>query len=146
MRFQATAHLAAATTAAISTTVHAQPFSITWSSISSGSPTPIASATYAVAPSIGQSIAGAPLSGATYSVTSGFAAGVGAAGGGPPVCYPNCDGSTVVPILNVNDFTCFINAYAAQSSYANCDQSTNPPTLNVNDFFCFLNSYAIGCP
>jgi hypothetical protein len=29
------------------------------------------------------------------------------------VCYPNCDGSTNAPILNVNDFTCFLNKYAA---------------------------------
>ena len=30
--------------------------------------------------------------------------------------------------------------------YANCDASTNPPVLNVNDFTCFLNLYAAGCP
>jgi hypothetical protein len=29
------------------------------------------------------------------------------------VCYSNCDGSTIPPILNVNDFTCFLNRYAA---------------------------------
>ena len=28
-------------------------------------------------------------------------------------CYPNCDGSTVVPILNANDFLCFLNKFAA---------------------------------
>jgi hypothetical protein len=26
--------------------------------------------------------------------------------------YANCDGSTVAPVLNVDDFTCFINAFA----------------------------------
>ena len=35
----------------------------------------------------------------------------------PPVptstCYANCDGSTAAPVLNVNDFTCFLNRYAA---------------------------------
>ena len=29
--------------------------------------------------------------------------------------------------------------------YANCDQSTIPPVLNVNDFTCFINQYAAGC-
>src|SRR5690348_545621 len=27
-------------------------------------------------------------------------------------CYANCDASTIAPILNVNDFTCFLNRYA----------------------------------
>ncbi|MFN0133398.1 MAG: GC-type dockerin domain-anchored protein [Phycisphaerales bacterium] len=60
-------------------------------------------------------------------------------------CYPNCDQSTVAPILNVNDFTCFLNKFAAGDSYANCDQSTVVPVLNVNDFTCFLNKFAAGC-
>jgi hypothetical protein len=60
-------------------------------------------------------------------------------------CYPNCDNSTVAPILNINDFQCFINKFAAQDPYANCDGSTNPPILNVNDFQCFLNAFAAGC-
>jgi hypothetical protein len=61
-------------------------------------------------------------------------------------CYSNCDASTAPPLLNVNDFTCFLNKYAAQDPYANCDQSTTAPILNVNDFTCFLNKYAAGCP
>jgi hypothetical protein len=60
-------------------------------------------------------------------------------------CYANCDASTIAPILNVNDFTCFLNRYAAGQSYANCDASTIAPVLNVNDFTCFLNRYAVGC-
>jgi trimeric autotransporter adhesin len=72
-----------------------------------------------------------------------------------PPCYPNCDGSTMPPILNVEDFTCFINEFAAAQSlppeqqvdhYANCDQSTTPPVLNVEDFTCFINAFAAGCP
>jgi hypothetical protein len=62
------------------------------------------------------------------------------------ICYANCDCSTVSPILNVNDFQCFLNKYAAGDPYANCDDSTVPPILNVNDFQCFLNKYAAGCP
>jgi hypothetical protein len=28
---------------------------------------------------------------------------------------------------------------------ANCDASTAAPVLNVNDFTCFLNKFAAGC-
>ena len=61
-------------------------------------------------------------------------------------CYPNCDQSTTSPVLNVADFTCFLQQFAAGASYANCDQSTTAPTLNVADFTCFLQSFAAGCP
>ena len=61
-------------------------------------------------------------------------------------CYANCDNSTQSPILNVADFTCFLQRFAAGESYANCDESTTPPVLNVADFTCFLQSYAAGCP
>lgn len=60
-------------------------------------------------------------------------------------CYPNCDGSTVLPCLNVSDFACFLNSFASGDPYANCDQSTSPPVLNVQDFSCFLNAFASGC-
>jgi lysophospholipase L1-like esterase len=74
--------------------------------------------------------------------------------GGNP-CYANCDGSTTAPILNVEDFSCFINRFAEAQSlpheqqlahYANCDGSTTPPVLNVEDFSCFINRFAAGCP
>lgn len=61
-------------------------------------------------------------------------------------CYANCDCSTAQPILNVNDFTCFLNRFAAGNGYANCDGSTSTPSLNVNDFICFQASFAAGCP
>ncbi|MFN0133283.1 MAG: GC-type dockerin domain-anchored protein [Phycisphaerales bacterium] len=60
-------------------------------------------------------------------------------------CYANCDGSTIIPFLNVNDFTCFLNKFAANDPVANCDGSTTAPVLNVNDFLCFLNVFAAGC-
>jgi hypothetical protein len=62
-----------------------------------------------------------------------------------PTCYANCDQSTAPPILNANDFQCFLNHFAAGDSIANCDQSTAPPVLNANDFQCFLNKFAAGC-
>lgn len=70
-------------------------------------------------------------------------------------CYANCDESTTQPVLNVDDFVCFINefAHALQLpqalqivSYANCDWSSTPPVLNVDDFTCFINEFVAGCP
>ncbi len=61
-------------------------------------------------------------------------------------CYANCDNSTTSPALNVLDFSCFLNRFAAGDPYANCDGSTTPPVLNVLDFSCFLNQFAAGCP
>jgi hypothetical protein len=60
-------------------------------------------------------------------------------------CYANCDNSTTPPILNVQDFSCFLNRYSANDPWANCDGSTTAPVLNVNDFTCFLNRFAAGC-
>jgi hypothetical protein len=60
-------------------------------------------------------------------------------------CYANCDGSTTPPVLNVLDFSCFLNKFAAGDTCANCDGSTTPPVLNVLDFSCFLNRFAVGC-
>jgi probable HAF family extracellular repeat protein len=63
----------------------------------------------------------------------------------PVTCYANCDGSTAAPALNVADFSCFLQKYAAADPYANCDGSTAAPVLNVADFSCFLQRFAAGC-
>jgi hypothetical protein len=69
-------------------------------------------------------------------------------------CYANCDGSTTAPVLNVEDFTCFINSFAEGLTLdahqqvhhrANCDGSTTVPVLNIDDFTCFINAFAQGC-
>ncbi len=73
------------------------------------------------------------------------AAGLAAWTGCSASCYANCDASTAAPVLNVNDFNCFLNRFAGGDSYANCDASTTPPVLNVLDFVCFLNRFAAGC-
>jgi hypothetical protein len=87
--------------------------------------------------------------------TSNTAQSIAIYGCPPLTCYANCDGSTTPPILNVEDFTCFINEFAAATAlpheqqlthYANCDSSTTPPVLNVEDFTCFINRFAQGCP
>jgi hypothetical protein len=62
-----------------------------------------------------------------------------------PACYANCDSSSTPPVLNIGDFVCFLNAFAAGDTYANCDRSTLPPILNIFDFTCFLNAFASGC-
>jgi hypothetical protein len=62
------------------------------------------------------------------------------------VCYANCDCSATAPTLNVADFTCFLQKFAAADPYANCDASTTPPIFNVADFTCFLQKFAAGCP
>jgi hypothetical protein len=64
----------------------------------------------------------------------------------PQICYANCDASTLAPVLNVADFVCFLQQFAAGYSRANCDESTSVPVLNVADFSCFLQRFAVGCP
>jgi hypothetical protein len=91
-----------------------------------------------------------PATSICYCGTSGymerahlFAIHTGIGGAGD--CYANCDASNVEPVLNVADFTCFLQRFAAGESYANCDQSTAVPVLNVADFTCFLQRFAAGC-
>jgi hypothetical protein len=63
-----------------------------------------------------------------------------------PVCYANCDNSAGTPVLNILDFVCFLDRFAAGDPSANCDGSTTPPILNSLDFTCFINAFAAGCP
>lgn len=106
----------------------------------------------------GHHVQGVTYSSFTITVTDGnINAHAGIAGSGSRMgmngiqlvylgeCYANCDGSTAPPILNVNDFACFMNRFAANDPLANCDHSTTPPTLNVNDFICFTSQFAAGC-
>ncbi|MFN0133345.1 MAG: GC-type dockerin domain-anchored protein [Phycisphaerales bacterium] len=129
----------AGVTMAGATAARAQ-LAITWSSIDGGGTTTAGTGgPYTVVGTIGQPDAGRGT-GAAFVCVGGFWAV--AAGGG---CYANCDGSTATPVLNVNDFTCFLNKFAAGDASANCDGSTTTPVLNVNDFTCFLNAFAAGC-
>ncbi len=114
-------------------------FDVLWATIDSGGTTMSGSGGLELGCTTGQPDAG-QMSGGTLFVTGGFW----------PLpesvsCYANCDGSSLAPILNINDFQCFMNLYAAQDPRANCDNSSSPPVLNVNDFQCFLNTYAVGC-
>jgi hypothetical protein len=115
---------------------HAQ-YTIDWFTIDGGGGD-TAGGAFTLSGTIGQPDAGAQAGG-TFQVSNGFW------GETTGACYANCDGSTVAPILNANDFQCFLNGYAANDSYANCDGSTVAPILNANDFQCFLNKFATGC-
>ena len=132
---------AAILAAAIAAPASAQtggPFDLSWSTIDCGGGTS-AGNSFSLTGTVGQPDAGF-MSGGTFTLGGGFwSAAPGAA------CYANCDGSTTAPVLNVLDFGCFLNKFAAGDSYANCDGSTTPPVLNVLDFGCFLNRFAAGC-
>ena len=117
----------------------AQPFAVDWSSIDGGGATAaMTGGSFALAGTIGQPDAGSGAGG-SFACVSGF----WAAAAGGAACYANCDGSTVSPLLNVNDFVCFQSRFAAADPYADCDHSG---TLNVNDFVCFQSAFAAGCP
>ena len=118
------------------TAAHAQ-FQIDWFTIDGGGGSPSGGA-FSLTGTIGQPDAGTALGGA-FECAGGFW------GGSALSCYANCDASSVPPILNANDFQCFLNAFAADASYANCDGSSVLPILNANDFQCFLNQFASGC-
>ncbi len=55
------------------------------------------------------------------------------------VCYPDCDGDT---LLTIDDFICFQTFFAIGNSYADCDASGG---LDIDDFICFQTFFAIGC-
>jgi hypothetical protein len=94
---------------------------------------------YAVAAFGGSLLVGGEFRSVDSSVSADHVARLGC------LCYANCDLSTAAPILNANDFQCFLNKFAAADPYSNCDGSTAAPILNANDFQCFLNAYAAGC-
>ena len=87
----------------------AQPFTLQWSSISAGGATATSAGPYTLGGTIGQPSAG-PVSAGPYSLQSGFWSAPPPVGA---VCYANCDHSTTPPILNVLDFSCFLNQFAA---------------------------------
>jgi hypothetical protein len=113
-------------------------YDLTWSSVDGGGVMSSTGGVYAIAGTIGQPDAGAESAGA-YGCGGGFWHADAVS------CYANCDNSTTSPVLNVLDFSCFLNMFAAGDPYANCDSSTTPPVLNVLDFSCFLNRFAAGC-
>jgi hypothetical protein len=116
-------------------------YAVTWSAVTCGSaPIVISAGSYTLRSSLGQPLAGPVGAAGGFALKTGFLVAQA-----PPPCYANCDSSTAAPVLNVADFTCFLQKYAAADPFANCDGSTTAPVLNVADFTCFLQKYAAGC-
>ncbi len=115
-------------------------FDLNWYTIDGGGATFLTGGVFSLGGTAGQPDAGV-MSGGDFELGGGFWYGVLSTD-----CYANCDNSTTAPVLNVLDFACFLNRFAAGDPYANCDGSTTPPVLNVLDFACFLNAFAAGCP
>lgn len=62
-------------------------------------------------------------------------------------CYADCDQTTGPGVLDIFDFLCFANAFAAGDPYAcDCDVSTGPGVCDIFDFLCFGGAFAAGCP
>lgn len=64
----------------------------------------------------------------------------------PEYYYANCDGSTIIPVLNAADMACFLERFSRGDIAANCDGSTEPPILNSADFICFTQLLMRGVP
>lgn len=61
-------------------------------------------------------------------------------------CYADCDRSTGPCVLDIFDFLCFQNRFAAADPYAcDCDTSTGRGVCDIFDFVCFGNAFAAGC-
>ena len=59
-------------------------------------------------------------------------------------CYANCECDGV---LDIFDFLCFGNKFAANDPYAcDCDTSTGQGACDIFDFLCFGNAFDAGCP
>ena len=96
---------------------------------------------------------------ATYNDGSGPALYVGGnfseAGGIPAqniarwkcnTCYADCDTQSGPGILDIFDFLCFGNRFAASDPYAcDCDTSTGTGICDIFDFLCFGNAFNKGC-
>ncbi len=62
------------------------------------------------------------------------------------ICYPDCDTTTGPCVLDIFDFLCFGNRFAAGDPYAcDCDLSTGAGVCDVFDFLCFGNAFSAGC-
>lgn len=90
--------------------------------------------------------AGGWLVGGNFTLADGqVSAALARWGRSSPACYANCDCSAAAPVLNVNDFVCFLTRFATGDPWANCDGSTASPALNVNDMICFQSRFVAGC-
>ena len=83
--------------------------------------------------------------GGSFSTAGGMASSNWARWGCRP-CYADCDESTGRGVLDIFDFLCFGNAFAANDPYAcDCDLATGPGVCDIFDFLCFGNAFHGGC-
>jgi len=62
-------------------------------------------------------------------------------------CYPDCDTSTGVGVLDLFDFLCFQGSFVSGQPYAcDCDTSSGLLVCDLFDFLCFQNAFVAGCP
>jgi hypothetical protein len=63
-----------------------------------------------------------------------------------PFCYADCDNASTPkggpPVLDIDDFICYMTHFALDDLYANCN---NDAELDIDDFICFQTAYALGC-
>ncbi len=63
-----------------------------------------------------------------------------------PFCYADCDRASTPkggePVLNVDDYICYLSPFVMDALYANCN---NDAELDVNDFICFQTKFVLGC-
>ncbi len=63
-----------------------------------------------------------------------------------PACWADCDHDSGPGILDIFDFLCFGNLFAAGDPYAcDCDESTGRGVCDIFDFLCFGNAFSQGC-
>ncbi len=65
----------------------------------------------------------------------------------PPPCYPDCDSSTGLYVLDIFDFLCFQNSFVLGEPYAcECEIVSGLGVCDIFDFLCFQNRFVAGCP
>jgi hypothetical protein len=79
---------------------------------------------------------------AAYGITSPNSANV-ALTDANMTCEANMDRSTIAPILNINDYSTFLNYYQTNNPHADM---THDGRVNYNDMAAFQNAFAAGCP
>ncbi len=83
----------------------------------------------------------------TFLFNTGIASLSGLTAEPDDACYADCDTTTGRGVLDIFDFLCFGNRFAANDPYAcDCDTSTGLGVCDIFDFLCFGNAFAAGCP
>jgi hypothetical protein len=115
-------------------------YEITWYTLDGGGVTLANGGAYRLGGTAGQPDAGR-MTGGAYALSGGFWSGAAYA------CWADCDTSTGMGVLDIFDFLCFQNRFAAGDPYAcDCDTGTGQGVCDIFDFLCYQNIFANGCP